>query len=228
MSGSANFPRSNRPRVRNRLLGLVTIAVVLAQLAGPVGASGQSDGAATATDAMQIGPDGRVVAAAPVTMNTPVGGGSASVDPTIGGPPQFPPYTAPATAQELPALRTRLSRTLVNADGSFTLEQNGGPINFKDASGQWQPIDLALVEDKTDGYAFRVTADAETLRLGDSNGSLIAMESGDHKVSLSAPDFSAGEIGTGDAADKVTFAGSAGGASVWSRPVADGAEFGAT
>jgi hypothetical protein len=53
---------------------------------------------------------------------------------------------------EVEALRTETSSTWVNPDGTWTTEQHGGPIRFRNADGGWSPVDLD-VEAKADGTA---------------------------------------------------------------------------
>jgi RHS repeat-associated protein len=54
-------------------------------------------------------------------------------------PPSFLP------GEEVVSLRTRHSRTFVTKEGTYRRETALSPLNFRDASGQWQPIDSTLV-----------------------------------------------------------------------------------
>ena len=68
------------------------------------------------------------------------GSGSAvSIRPSITIP------KAPSVATEVPSKRTQYSRTVANPDGSFTLQEGQTRLNYRDASGNWQPIDVTLV-----------------------------------------------------------------------------------
>jgi RHS repeat-associated protein len=161
-------------------------------------------------------------------MKTTAAGASGFADPSVGGAPKFLPYTPPATQKEVASARTRTTRTLANPDGTFTLEQSTGAINYQDAAGTWQPINLALVPDVKDGYSYRVAADSETIRLGSASGALVSLESGPHKVALTAVGYGTGAVGTGLTSNLVSFAGATGQAAMWAQPLDVGVEFGAT
>jgi hypothetical protein len=55
------------------------------------------------------------------------------------------PASLPAGSHELPALRSRTSRTYLLASGDYRAEVSAGSLNYKDAQGLWQPIDNTLV-----------------------------------------------------------------------------------
>ncbi len=74
----------------------------------------------------------------------------------------------PASPVEVPSLRTETSRTVQNADGSFTAEVSSEPINFRDAAGGWQPIDSSLVGSTAQGFAFENAANAFSVRFASS------------------------------------------------------------
>jgi hypothetical protein len=61
-------------------------------------------------------------------------------------------------ALELPGKRTATSSTYLNHDGSFTTVVAPQPVNYRDASGAWQPIDTTLVASATPAYAFQNAA----------------------------------------------------------------------
>ncbi|MGH2503257.1 MAG: hypothetical protein ACRDID_12170, partial [Ktedonobacterales bacterium] len=52
---------------------------------------------------------------------------------------------------EQPDLRTAASSTILNADGSWTLESYSVPIHYQDAQGKWQSIDTSMNSDTSDG-----------------------------------------------------------------------------
>jgi hypothetical protein len=51
---------------------------------------------------------------------------------------------------EVEDLRTETSSTWANPDGTMTTEQHGGPIRFRNAAGDWVPVDLGM-EANADG-----------------------------------------------------------------------------
>ncbi|WP_156301918.1 DUF6531 domain-containing protein, partial [Streptomyces sp. e14] len=67
-----------------------------------------------------------------------------------------------ATSKEIVAERDARSRTYANEDGTRTSEISTDPINYRDAHGDWRPIDTSLVQD---GDGWTNAADSVTLRL---------------------------------------------------------------
>ena len=55
------------------------------------------------------------------------------------------PSAKPAVGSEVVGLRTADSRTFVGANGALVAHIYGGPVNYQDTSGAWQPIDNTLV-----------------------------------------------------------------------------------
>ena len=68
---------------------------------------------------------------------------------------------------ELPALRTYTSKTLDNGDGSRTLEAHAGHIHFKDALGNFSPVDYTLIDQ---GTFWELTQASYRLRIAKSFG----------------------------------------------------------
>jgi hypothetical protein len=79
-----------------------------------------------------------------------VGPSSQADDPGASVSPS-PAFAAPVTAGEVPALRTESSRTYRKADGSYQAQVSAGPVNYRDASGDWKPIDTDFVADGDGG-----------------------------------------------------------------------------
>ncbi len=79
-----------------------------------------------------------------------VGSSSRADDP---GAPVMPSpgFAAPVTAGEVPELRTESSRTYRKADGSYQAQVSAGPVNYRDASGDWKPIDVDFASDGDGG-----------------------------------------------------------------------------
>ena len=65
----------------------------------------------------------------------------------------------PALGGELVNLRTETSRTIDNGNGSFTWQGSQGPIHYKNAQGNWTPIDNGIT---TNGS---MTSDAINFRI---------------------------------------------------------------
>src|SRR5919204_3522356 len=66
----------------------------------------------------------------------------------------------PLPVGELLDRRTRHSRTTRHADGKYSTTVYVEPINYRDNSGRWQPIDSNLTSTVTAGYAFQNKANA--------------------------------------------------------------------
>ncbi len=80
-----------------------------------------------------------------------------------GGPPLTGTLDAPLEepdhkGRELVERRTEDSRTFVGQDGKFETVFYGGPIHYRDARGQWQPIDNTLVPAPGSGAGLRNAA----------------------------------------------------------------------
>lgn len=69
--------------------------------------------------------------------------------------------------KEVTALRTRSSRTYAGPHGSFVDVISGGAVNYKDAQGNWQPIDDTLVPSTGAANSHTNKADAYQLTLPD-------------------------------------------------------------
>lgn len=80
-----------------------------------------------------------------------------------------PAVTAPvaaASGAEVPALRTESSRTYRKAGGGYQAQVSAGPVNYRDANGDWQPIDTDLDPDGSGGL--KTTAAAAKVSLPES------------------------------------------------------------
>jgi RHS repeat-associated protein len=222
---------SHRGALLRNLLRASILATLLATQLGtliPTARAGEPTPQGVVDQAPLSGPIGSVVEAKPAPITTPAGGGAGPAsDPTIGGPRLFVPYTPPNGTEELADRRSQQSRTLANPDGTFTLEMSDGPINYQDAEGAWQPIDLSLVADEAGGY--KVAATEGLIRLDTTDGAIGSIELDGHHVSLSAPGYASGVLGTSEPdANKLTFTDALGtAADVWVRPIDIGLEFGA-
>src|SRR5438105_1257107 len=60
---------------------------------------------------------------------------------------------ATAGGVELPGRRTLHSNTYRNPDGTLTTSLFADPVNYRNASGDWRPIDNRLVPSDRAGYA---------------------------------------------------------------------------
>jgi hypothetical protein len=121
-------------RVNRLLLAIITVCAALAApLQGPA-----SVFAATSP----VRPPGGHVAPAPVKL------------PPSSGEPVTRQPNRPSVGEQ-PDRRTRYSTTRYNADHSFTTSTSVHPVNYRMASGGWQPIDNTLVPSRTGGYAYQ-------------------------------------------------------------------------
>jgi hypothetical protein len=139
----------------------------------------------------------------PLDHGAPAPGGR---DPSIKPWPELALTSPPAAPTEVPALRTEFSRTTANPDGSFTREVSQTRVNYPDADGTWQPIDLRLVSDRSGPYDLSVAANDRTVRINvdDAERAGATLSLGGSSVSFRALDY-----GSGDESDRtVEFQGS--------------------
>jgi hypothetical protein len=61
------------------------------------------------------------------------------------------PFAAPVGGVEVASLRSENSRTYHAADGHLVARVSQEPVNYRDAAGDWQPIDTALRADGSGG-----------------------------------------------------------------------------
>jgi RHS repeat-associated protein len=139
--GHRGVRRTARIRERGLAIGasLGLVASILLQGVVVIGALANPTPAAAAS--------GNAMGASPAP-GTPSGSGGASYAlPGDGAslrnvPPQPAPPKVPT---EKAGLRTANSDTLQNPDGTYTASYHVNRINYRDATGAWQPIDLSLV-----------------------------------------------------------------------------------
>ncbi len=161
------------------------------------------------------------------------GGGALASDPSIGRTPDQTPSVAPDGCTELIDQRTERSRTYANVDGSFTTEISQGRLNYKDAKGAWQPVDLDLIYDSTDPtgvYGVRVAANDVKVRFGSSTADAalasLTDRSGKYTISVRALGYGVGWLNP--SRNRVQFQGSGHAATITAQPTDVGFEFGAT
>jgi YD repeat-containing protein len=87
-----------------------------------------------------------------------LGGTSSRADDPGASVVPSPGFAGPAGGAEVPALRTESSRTYRKADGSYQAQVSAGPVNYRDASGDWKPIDTDLASDGSGGLETTDTA----------------------------------------------------------------------
>ena len=97
-----------------------------------------------------VHPTAVAVDAAPIDLEGSATGGQLLADGTTIRP-SSPSYVPPASPTEVVSLRDDNSKVTANADGTFTLEASSDRLNYRDANGAWQPIDLTLVTDPASG-----------------------------------------------------------------------------
>jgi RHS repeat-associated protein len=136
----------------------VTLALLASLTAGPVADAQQADRPGASTDrgatppeAFQPGSINRT----PPRSDVPPGG----LEGLDGATPR------PESGRELPERRSENSRTFEIEEGVFQTVTYGGPVNYRDASGAWQPINSTLVPAEPPDYAFRSAAGPVSVEL---------------------------------------------------------------
>ncbi len=160
--------------------GAVAPAFVTAT--GQIGSTIDSDPAAP--ERLNSVPLARRQPVAPVIVE----GTSGGVTPPLGVTVRAAPiaYQPPEKPDEVEALRSEFGRVVAQPDGSFTAEYFMGRVNFLDADGEFQPIDLNLIPDADTRYGLRTTANSFDLRIsarGDS-AELAELSLGDRVIRL--------------------------------------------
>lgn len=133
----------------------------------------------------------------------------------------------PSVKTEINALRTENSRTWENPDGTYTKEVSQGPMNYRDAAGAWQPIDLSLTPNPSTTFGLKVAADNPSITIGTQNGeaglATAAIANGP-SISMRAVNGGVATVG----ADHVSFAAQGSDAAVSVLPAVHGFELEAT
>jgi RHS repeat-associated protein len=133
--------------------------------------------------------------AEPAPISVPGDEGAAGgLDPSIQLRPDVALSPPPEAPNEVPSLRTEYSHTTANPDGSFTREVSQSRVNYLDAQGAWQPIDLSLVPDRSGVYDLSVAANDRTVRFDadDADRALATVAFGGSSISLRALDYGRG------------------------------------
>ncbi len=179
MRGS--FGARRRGRVIHRLAtGWMVVAILTGLLAqaSPTWAVGASDAPVDQTAATDpsvpvkpAAPTVTAAGAAPVDLATS-GQASAGAAGTRDVPVRqvAAAPAPPAIATEVVAKRTENSRTIALPNGKFRLELSAGRMNYQDAKGAWQRIDLSL-QPTSGAYGLSVTALDRDVSFGTGRGS---------------------------------------------------------
>jgi RHS repeat-associated protein len=125
----------------------------------------------------------------------------------------------PASGVELASLRTRFSRTFVDRANGRATVVSSAPVNFRDSSGSWKPIDTSLAS-AAGGYTN--AANSFGLSLPSELSHPISLSAGSASLSLSL----VGGAGAGSASgSSVTYAGALSGVDLRLDSEAQGLEF---
>ena len=139
------------------------------------------------------------------------------------------PAKLPKVATEIPALRDEHSRTLLNPDGTYTLEATEGRMNYQAPDGSWKPEDLSLTTDAAGAYDLQVKASDRVVRFGstDAEQGLASISADGHAISIRAIGYGAADARAADD-NRLSFAGSGANGQVFAVPTDTGFEFGVT
>jgi RHS repeat-associated protein len=115
--------------------------------------------------------------------------------------------TYPAVATEQVSARTEYSTLVANPDGTYSQTVSLGRINYQDAAGAWQPIDVALVSRLVDDYELGTRANDVNLRVSKTLGAdhMVELAAGDYRVRIRVPGLARGTVS--GAADRLSFTG---------------------
>jgi RHS repeat-associated protein len=108
--------------------------------------------------------------------------------------PGTPPFAAPSGGVEVASLRTENSRTYREDDGSLVARVSQDPVNYRDGSGVWRPIDTSLRPDGSGGL--ETTASAAEVSLPQSLDAAAKVSDGSRWVSFALAGADATEAPT--------------------------------
>ncbi|MHB8468190.1 MAG: RHS repeat-associated core domain-containing protein [Gaiellaceae bacterium] len=152
-----------------------------------------------------------VVGQSAARASGPVSGGSLRA-PVLGATTSF--------GQEVPGLRTRMSRTYLLVDQGRPVYQavfSTVPLNYQDATGAWLPVDTSLVSDGSGGFVSK--AGAVSVHLPSSLASAVTVASGGSMVSERLVGAAGSARASGDAA---SYSGALAGVDVRYQALAEG------
>jgi hypothetical protein len=169
------------------------------------------------------------VAPAPIVVPSSGGGHAPVGDPSVRLRAIPPAVVVPRVQTELPDERTARSRTFANPDGTLTTEIVQTKLNYRDAEGNWQPVDLGLVKELNDGFDLKVKANDVTVRLSDADADVrvAQLTIGTTPITLRALGYGAAAPRDADL-NRLVFPGEVGVGAAFVQPADDGYEFGAS
>jgi hypothetical protein len=85
-----------------------------------------------------------------------------------------------------------------NADGTYTLRAFGGPVNFKDAAGNWQRIDTTVVRDANGGLHNKAGANRIAFPAASGKGPLVTVDAGPNAIGLGLDGAESGRPATSE------------------------------
>ena len=97
--------------------------------------------------------------------------------------------------RELPAMRTRTSKTYLQPDGSYVTKAFLRSVNYRAADGSWRPIDTSV---KKDGAAFRNGANAFDVSIPERLPGNVRLADGDRSFSFALRNADAAGSASGD------------------------------
>ena len=208
----------------------VAMALVWTSVAGAipvVDASLGTQPAATAAPDAKGPPPGRFVPATPVPTVPHDSGGPAPIAVGVRPTPNGQGAKPPATPTEVPGLRGEHSRVIAKPDGTFDLQISNTRLNYLDAMGAYQPVDLSLVSDESGPFDLRIKALDRTVRLSDANAddALASIAAGPYAIRLRS--FGYADQG-GRTDGLVSFPGSTQDGTLTVQPTDTGFEWGIT
>ncbi|MEK6719843.1 MAG: RHS repeat-associated core domain-containing protein [Chloroflexota bacterium] len=214
--------RSARSRLLPAVLALLVMApqAVAALPSDVVEVDAPPATAPNTVDAIRARP------AAPIDLE-PSGGGFVAAGPTSTRV-EPAPVARPARATEIVSLRTEHSTVIQNPDGTFSKAISLGRLNYRDAGGAWQPIDVRLVDDAKGGYDQRSAANDLDVRTSVDLGSerVVELAAGAYRLRIRVPGLAGGSVEA--ARDRLAFTGLGKDPGFEILPTPEGFEFRAT
>ena len=95
-----------------------------------------------------------------------------------------PPRDPAERVREVTALRSETARVFQRADGQLEAEVSARPEYYRDANGEWQPIDTSITPDGRDGFRFGNDRNVFRSAFGDATDRLVRFEHGGRHITL--------------------------------------------
>ncbi len=131
-------------------------------------------------------PPAASTAAQPTVSSPPVASRKSDVNgvPRVQPAPVGRPAAAATRVRELPGRRTATGKFFELSDGRAQAELSSAPVHYRDANGDWQPIDTSVRASTRPGFRLGNESNTFASFFGGSSDSLVRFEQGGRQLSI--------------------------------------------